>query len=98
MQQAGASGRRARHALSRGLKTTAAAADRVRRAPEGVVVLLYHRVGGGSALAVDLPIAVFDAQMEALAASGRAVTIDRALDLLTGRPAAGVAPNPVVVT
>jgi peptidoglycan/xylan/chitin deacetylase (PgdA/CDA1 family) len=87
---------RARAALGRGFKSVAAAVDRVRPARRGVVVLLYHRVGAGSGLAVDLPLHLFDAQMAALAASGRVATLDDALATLTGpAPASG---DPIVVT
>ncbi len=78
------------------LKWSAATVDRFVHPPSGVVVLIYHRVGGGSDLDVDLPIATFTAQMEYLAASGRVVTIDEALDRLDGPGAAG--PAPVVIT
>ncbi len=78
------------------LKWSAAAVDRVVCPPSGVVVLIYHRVGGDSGLDVDLPIATFTAQMEQLAAGGRVVTIDEALDRLDGP--APVGPAPVVIT
>ncbi|MEY2567301.1 MAG: hypothetical protein QOE35_1830 [Actinomycetota bacterium] len=74
----------------------AAAADRVRPAKPGVVVLLYHRVGRRSTVEVDLPRGLFADQMAAIA--GRAVTLDTALDALAGPPPAGGAPGPVVVT
>src|SRR5262245_57138986 len=83
----------------RGIKEAAALADRVRSPAAGVVVLIYHRVGGGSGSEVDLPPSLFDEQMAALAASGAAQTLDDALAALSapqdaGRPAA----DPVVVT
>jgi peptidoglycan/xylan/chitin deacetylase (PgdA/CDA1 family) len=92
----GTPGRRARAFLGHGLKTVAVAADRVRPANRGVVVLLYHRVGGGSQLAVDLPRALFEEQIAALAATGRVATLDAALDALAGPPPA--AGDPIVVT
>ena len=49
------------------LKRLAAAADRVLPPPAGVVVLIYHRVGGRSASEVDLDPAAFDAQLAHLA-------------------------------
>ncbi|MDQ1521283.1 MAG: hypothetical protein QOI55_2356 [Actinomycetota bacterium] len=88
--------RRARAFFGRGLKTAAVAADRVRPTRRGVVVLLYHRVGGRSGLAVDLPTELFDAQMAALAATGRVATLDAALDALAGPPPA--TGDPIVVT
>ncbi len=86
------------------LKSAAAAVDRVRRPVPGIVVLIYHRVGGRSGLAVDLDSGAFDDQMAWLAASGRVVTFERALDLLASNAAASgdgdpAAPdNPIVVT
>jgi len=73
----------------RAMKTLAAAGDRVRRPAPGVVVLIYHRVGGGSGTEVDLPARVFDEQMAWLAASERVVSLDDAVSLL----AAGGAPG-----
>lgn len=81
------------------VKRTAAAADHLRPRQRGVVVLLYHRVGAASGVEVDLPTALFDQQMETLAASGRAVTLDAALAWLDGpRPAGPPEADPVVVT
>ena len=68
----------------RAIKTVAAAGDRVRPPGPGVVVLIYHRVGGGSGTEVDLSPTAFDEQMAWLAASGRVVTLDAAVDLLAG--------------
>jgi peptidoglycan/xylan/chitin deacetylase (PgdA/CDA1 family) len=65
--------------LRRAVKEAAVAADAMRRPPRGVVVLIYHRVGGATDLELDLPVDVFAAQMEALAASGRVVTLGDAL-------------------
>jgi peptidoglycan/xylan/chitin deacetylase (PgdA/CDA1 family) len=72
-------------------------ADRVRRPRRGVVVLIYHRVGAGSGLEIDLPVELFDAQMAALAAGGRVLALDDALAALAS-PAAPPGPDPVVVT
>ena len=44
-------------ALQQAVKASAAALDALRRPPAGVVVLIYHRVGGGSGLEIDLPVA-----------------------------------------
>jgi peptidoglycan/xylan/chitin deacetylase (PgdA/CDA1 family) len=79
------------------VKTTAVGFDAVRRRPRGVVVLIYHRVGGESGVELDLPLAIFEEQMAALAASGRVVSLDRALELLRG-PAVAEDPPPVVLT
>ena len=87
--------------LRRAVKEAAVAADALRRPPRGVVVLIYHRVGGASGLELDLPVDVFAAQMEALAASGRVVTLGDALARLRqpvehGDSSAGA--DPVVLT
>lgn len=67
------------------LKPLAAAADRVRRPPDGLTILIYHRVGAGSGSEVDLDPSRFRAQMQELASSGRAVTLDDGLGYLAGR-------------
>jgi peptidoglycan/xylan/chitin deacetylase (PgdA/CDA1 family) len=86
----------ARRLASEAVKASAAALDLVRPRPDGVVVLIYHRVGGASGLEVDLPDALFEAQVAALAESGRAVALGAALDRLRHVPEEG--PAPVVVT
>ena len=78
------------------LKLAAAAADRLRPPRPGVVVLIYHRVGARTPMEVDLPADLFDRQMAALAASGRAATLDDALSVLS--TSALPAQDPVVVT
>jgi peptidoglycan/xylan/chitin deacetylase (PgdA/CDA1 family) len=87
--------------LRMAVKTAAAAADTLRHPRRGVVVLIYHRVGGQSGMELDLPVERFEAQVEALAASGRVVPLGDALAWL-GRPVdpAATAPgeDPVVVT
>jgi peptidoglycan/xylan/chitin deacetylase (PgdA/CDA1 family) len=84
------------------VKFSSSAVDRARPPPAGVVVLIYHRVGARSAMTVDLPTALFDEQMAELAESGRVVTLDRAIDLLsspTPPPVGGPDPiDPVVIT
>ncbi|HKE74826.1 MAG TPA: polysaccharide deacetylase family protein [Acidimicrobiales bacterium] len=87
-----------RAVAGRGVKEAAALVDRVRRPGPGVVVLIYHRVGGGSGLEVDLPPGLFDEQMAALAASGAAATLDDALAALAAPAAERPAVDPVVVT
>jgi peptidoglycan/xylan/chitin deacetylase (PgdA/CDA1 family) len=66
------------------VKLTAGVADVIRRPAGDVVILLYHRVGGGSASAVDLPASRFEEQMATLAESHRVVTIGEALEVLDG--------------
>ena len=81
---------------ARMVKLAAAAADPLRSAG-GLVVLIYHRVGGGSASAVDLPPALFAEQMEELAATRRVVSLDEGLALLA-QPAPPAGPGRVVLT
>jgi peptidoglycan/xylan/chitin deacetylase (PgdA/CDA1 family) len=78
------------------VKRVAVLADRVRRPPRGIVLLLYHRVGGASGMSVDLPTDLFDRQIEWLASQQRAVSLDTALNLLDVSEAS--ARDPVVVT
>jgi len=75
----------ARSLALRTMKTLAAAGDRVRPPTPGVVVLIYHRVGGGSGTEIDLSASGFDEQMAWLAASGRATSLDDAVALLASR-------------
>jgi len=67
----------------RAVKLAAVTADRLRPSRPGIVVLIYHRVGGRSPLQVDLPTSLYRSQMEALAASGRVITLDEAAALLS---------------
>jgi peptidoglycan/xylan/chitin deacetylase (PgdA/CDA1 family) len=74
------------------VKWTAAAADTVRR-PRGLVMLIYHRVGGHTPVSVDLPRPLFAEQLAALAIGWAPVTLDVAAGLLTGSgPRPGPAP------
>lgn len=79
------------------IKLTAAAADAVRRPPQGLVVLIYHRVGGHTPVSVDLPCPLFAEQLAILAAGWAPVTLDAATDLLA-RPTAPSGPTPVCLT
>jgi peptidoglycan/xylan/chitin deacetylase (PgdA/CDA1 family) len=88
---------RARRGAQEALKRAAAGVDRVRPPARGVVVLIYHRVGRRQQLELDLAVDAFDAQMAALAASGRAATLGAALGVLDGTTAVP-ALDPVVVT
>jgi peptidoglycan/xylan/chitin deacetylase (PgdA/CDA1 family) len=88
-----------RGAAGRGVKLAAAAADAVRRPARGAVVLLYHRVGARTHVAVDLPAPLFAEQVAWLAAQRSAVTLDAALSAVrSAGPADPDAPDPVVVT
>jgi peptidoglycan/xylan/chitin deacetylase (PgdA/CDA1 family) len=80
------------------MKVVSAAADRWRPSVPGVVILLYHRVGGGSALEIDLDPARFEEQIAAVAESGRVVPLATALAQLGAAPDAHPAGSSVVVT
>ncbi len=62
------------------VKTVAGTLDLVRRPPAGLVVLLYHRVGGRTPVSVDLPTGLFDEQMAVLASEALVVGLDEAVD------------------
>jgi peptidoglycan/xylan/chitin deacetylase (PgdA/CDA1 family) len=83
-------------ATLRAVKASAAAADMIRRPPTGVVILLYHRVGGRSGIEVDLPVSLFAEQMEFLSQERRAVSLDEAVETLTSPEPPDR--DPVVVT
>jgi peptidoglycan/xylan/chitin deacetylase (PgdA/CDA1 family) len=84
---------RASALLRRTVKVASVGADRLRPPRPGVVILIYHRVGGGTTLEIDLDPGVFDEQMAALAASKRVVSLGTALERLAA-PAGG---DPAVV-
>lgn len=85
-----------RGTVMRSVKLIAATADRLRRPPRGVVVLLYHRVGRRSALEVDLPVKLFEEQVALLAEQAWTCPIDVALEHLAASAASER--DPVVVT
>lgn len=68
--------------LRRAVKVASAGVDRLRPSVDGVVILIYHRVGGGSRSEVDLDRGLFDEQMAAVAASKRVMSLGDALDRL----------------
>ena len=55
----------------------------------GTVVLIYHRVGAGSGLEIDLDPALFDRQLAALAATGDVVALGDAVESLRTQSAPG---------
>ena len=61
------------------IKRLATMSDSVVRPPAGVVILIFHRVGGGSISEVDLDAAVFEAQLSYLGEHHRVLTIDQAV-------------------
>jgi peptidoglycan/xylan/chitin deacetylase (PgdA/CDA1 family) len=65
------------------VKVSAAGLDMVWQPRQGIVVLLYHRVGATTSAAVDLPDELFEQQMAEIA--HRVTTLDEALDALAGR-------------
>ena len=68
--------------------------DRAWPTREGLVVLIYHRVGGGSASAVDLDVAMFREQMQCLASEHTVLSLATAVEALAG----GGRPRGVVIT
>jgi peptidoglycan/xylan/chitin deacetylase (PgdA/CDA1 family) len=64
------------------VKLAAGAVDVVRRPVAGLVVLIYHRVGGHTGVRVDLPTPDFDAQMAGLAESGLVLELGIAVERL----------------
>lgn len=84
-----------RRGLSGAVKLAAAGLDVVRPPGPGLVVLIYHRVGGRTASQVDLASSRFDEQVAALRASGRLVSLDVGLQRLA---AADLDDQPVVLT
>lgn len=62
------------------VKRASFVADRFLPTPNGVVTLIYHRVGGSTDSTVDLPIAEFDRQMAWLASNARVVSLQTAVD------------------
>lgn len=62
----------------------------------GIVVLIYHRIGGGTAGSVDLPLPQFQEHLEWLSRERAVVTLDAAVTALGDGPPP--APDPVVIT
>ena len=77
------------------MKIAAAAVDAVPPSPDGLVILIYHRVGGRTDMEVDLPTARFEAQVAELAASGRLVSLDEGIARLGSGDCGGM---PLVLT
>lgn len=69
------------------VKYAGRAADRIVPPPDGVTVLIYHRVGGGSDSAVDLDADVFDRQLAHLVEHHRVLSLDDAVaELAAAQP------------
>jgi len=84
-----------RRGVGEAVKVVAAGADAVRPGPPGLVILIYHRIGGHTASAVDLATGLFDEQVAELAGSGRLVTLDEGIERLAN---GALADRPVVLT
>ena len=82
----------AKNLAASALKLTAASRDAVRPRGTGVVVLLYHRVGRRSQLAVDLPLSLFAAQVDELSRAGRVVALDTVVSQVAGPDEQSVPP------
>src|SRR5947209_3343413 len=78
------------------VKVVAAAADALRRTRSGLVVLIYHRVGGHTSIETDLPLSLFEDQMDFLAGQANVVTLDDGLQAIVSRPP--TASNVVAIT
>jgi peptidoglycan/xylan/chitin deacetylase (PgdA/CDA1 family) len=78
------------------VKWTAFAADTLRR-PRGLVILIYHRVGAHTPVAVDLPRPLFAEQIGLLADGWAPVTLDDGINLVA-RPVPPAGPPPVCLT
>lgn len=75
-------------------KSAAAVVDLVNPAPIGVVILAYHRIGGGTELELDLEPSIFNEQMAYIDDLGRIKTLGRGLEDLVENEG----PKSVVVT
>ena len=87
-----------RRALQQMVKLTAAGRDRLSHSNPGLVVLIYHRVGAGLGLEVDLPAPLFEAQMAALAETGRVVDLATGLAYLNAGDPNQMHPAPIAIT
>ena len=83
------------------LKLAAAGRDTLLPNRKGAVVLLYHRVGGTSSLAVDLPSQLFAAQIDELATEQRIISLGSLLGAVSHSDVPAVDPpavDPVAIT
>jgi peptidoglycan/xylan/chitin deacetylase (PgdA/CDA1 family) len=67
------------------VKAVAAVADVLRRPPSGLVVLIYHRVGRRAAIETDLPMSLFEDQINFLAEQADVVALDDGLHAVHSR-------------
>lgn len=80
----------------RAFKWVSMGSDLVRRPDDGIVVLIYHRVGAETGGAVDVPRSQFARQLDHLVADCDVVSLGEALSLLAD-PAAAAPERPRVV-
>jgi peptidoglycan/xylan/chitin deacetylase (PgdA/CDA1 family) len=78
------------------VKRLASAADTL-RPQQGLVVLLYHRVGAHTPVSVDVPRSLFAEQLAAVRAGWAVVSLDQAFDALA-QPAAPPGPPQLSLT
>ena len=78
------------------VKRTGSLVDRVIPPPAGITILIYHRVGGGSASEVDLDVDMFERQLEHLAEHHRVLSLDDAVNELSAGRSNGWATTPDV--
>jgi peptidoglycan/xylan/chitin deacetylase (PgdA/CDA1 family) len=78
------------------VKATAAAGDLVRRPDRGLVVLIYHRVGRRTSIEVDLPLDLFERQLELLVEECNVVTLEDGLREVAQPDGAGTRPTVAV--
>lgn len=76
-------------AVKQFVKRTGRMLDRLIPPPDGITILIYHRVGGGSDSEVDLEPAMFDRQLAHLAEHHRVLSIDSAVAELSARTSSG---------
>jgi peptidoglycan/xylan/chitin deacetylase (PgdA/CDA1 family) len=67
--------------------------DRVIPPPDGITILIYHRVGGNSGSEVDLDASMFERQLEHLAEHHRVLSLDDAVAELSSRDGWAAAPS-----
>lgn len=76
------------------VKRTGLMLDRLFPPSDGITILIYHRVGGGSDSEVDLDAAMFDRQLEHLAEHHRVLPLDAAVAELSAGTSDGWAAAP----
>jgi peptidoglycan/xylan/chitin deacetylase (PgdA/CDA1 family) len=80
------------------LRNVLTMADRMLPARPGVTVLIYHRVGGGTASAVDISVAQFAEQLDTLVDTHHVISLDQAVERLRHPAPGGPTDHAVVIT